>query len=318
MVLQRWPTSRLLSIAILTLVFLTAVGAGAYAIYQERYQQLDSKVLLLENQVASLSQVLLGSGVMSSEDISQLQEFASRPEIIAAQDEVLISVVSDAVPAVVSIVVSKDVPLLEIEYTNPFGDHFRDFDFRVPSYRQVGTEEQQVGAGTGFLIHSDGYILTNRHVVDDPEAEYTTLLSSGEQKTARVVYRDETYDLAILKIDGAAEQPLQFGDSSELRLGQTVTTIGNALGEYENSVSVGIISGLDRTIRAQDNNGRIITLENVIQTDVAINRGNSGGPLLDLSGKVIGINVAMDRFANNIAFAIPINAVKPILDDILP
>jgi serine protease Do len=102
-----------------------------------------------------------------------------------------------------------------------------------------------------------------------------------------------------------------------LKLGQTVAAIGNALGEYNNSVSVGIISGLDRTIQAQDDRGRVETLSGVIQTDAAINRGNSGGPLLDLSGNAVGVSVAMERGASNIAFAIPVNTIKPIISRVL-
>jgi len=144
------------------------------------------------------------------------------------------------------------------------------------------------------------------------------LLSSGVQKTAQVVHRDQTYDLALLKIDGGGYPALSLGDSSNLKLGQTVAAIGNALGEYNNTVSVGIISGLDRTIEALDDRGAVETLSGVIQTDAAINRGNSGGPLLDLSGKAIGVNVAVQGGANNIAFSIPINTVKSLINRVLP
>jgi serine protease Do len=220
---------------------------------------------------------------------------------------------------VVSIVVSKDVPLLEVEYVNPFGDdpYFQDVGFRVPTYRQVGTESRQIGAGTGFIVRSDGYIVTNRHVIDERNADYTVLLASGEQLPARVIYRDANYDLAVLKISAENLPTLTLGDSSTLRLGQTVVAIGNALGAYNNSVSVGIISGLERTIDAQDANGRVETLSGVIQTDAAINSGNSGGPLLDLEGRVVGMNVAVDQYANAIAFSIPINDIKPIIERVL-
>jgi S1-C subfamily serine protease len=143
-------------------------------------------------------------------------------------------------------------------------------------------------------------------------------LSSGEKKVARVVYRDPTTDIAILKVDGTGYTTIALGDSSDIKLGQTVAAIGNALGEYNNSVSVGIISGLDRTIKASDSAGNIETLTGVIQTDAAINKGNSGGPLLDLDGKAIGINTAVSQGANSIGFAIPITAVKTIVDRILP
>jgi len=312
---------RSLLLVILAIAAVSAVGAGGYYFYQKEHTLLISKVSSLESQVAALSQALQESSTVSEANKQQLQEISNRHDVISrSQDDLLTAAVAKAAPAVVSIVISKDVPLLEVHYENPFGNDpfFGDFGIRVPTYRQVGTQKQQVGAGTGFIIRSDGYILSNRHVVDDTEAEYTALLSSGEQKPARVIYRDDTYDLAILKIDGNNHPALSLGNSSLLQLGQTVTAIGNALGEYNNSVSVGIISGLNRTIQAQDDRGRVETLENVIQTDAAINRGNSGGPLLNLSGQVIGVNVAMDRYANDIAFAIPIDTVKPIINRILP
>ncbi len=270
---------------------------------------------------AALSDALKESTVVSEENKQRLAEIGNRRQVVArSQEDLLTSAVAASAPAVVSIVISKDVPLLEVQYVNPFGDDpfFRNFNFRVPTYRQVGTQKQKVGAGTGFIVRSDGYVLTNRHVVADAAAEYTALLSTGEQRIARVLYRDEGHDIAVLKIDGAGFPVLSLGDSSALRLGQSVAAIGNALGEYSNSVSVGIISGLGRTIEAQDERGRVVTLSGVIQTDAAINNGNSGGPLLDLAGEVIGVNVAMARGANSIAFAIPSAAVQPILVRVLP
>lgn len=313
-----------------SLVCIIIIGGAAYLVnetYKEkgallaRFSALEGQVESLKNSVETLSQALEESDSLSVANRQQLQELAKRRDVISrSQDDLLTAVVAKASPAVVSIVISKDVPLLEVQYVNPFGDDpfFGDFGIRVPTYRQVGTQKQQVGAGTGFIIRSDGYLITNRHVVFDTDAEYVALLSTGEQKIATVVYRDPTHDLAILKIDGKNYPSLSLADSSTLKLGQSVVAIGNALGEYNNSVSVGIISGLNRTIQAQDNAGMVETLENVIQTDAAINRGNSGGPLIDLSGNAVGVNVAMDRGANNIAFAIPINMVKPIINSVLP
>jgi serine protease Do len=306
----------------LGLISIIAVGSVAFGAYQfVENQQVISRLASLESQMAAIAAALQTSSAVSEESRQQLQEIANRGGVIArSQEDLLTSAVEKASPAVVSIVISRDVALLEVQYVNPFGDdpYFRDVGYRVPVFRQVGTRAQQVGAGTGFLIRSDGYILTNRHVVDDEQAEYTALLSSGEKKTAKVVYRDEHNDVAILKIDGSGYSAIQLGDSSALKLGQTVVAIGNALGEYNNSVSVGIISGLNRTIEAQDERGRVEVLENVMQTDAAINRGNSGGPLLDLSGNVVGVNVAVDRGGSNISFAIPIDIIKSIIDRVLP
>lgn len=232
----------------------------------------------------------------------------------------LTAVVAKSAPAVVSIVVSKDVPQLEVVYQNPFGSDpfFQDFDIRVPVYRQRGTTKKKVGAGTGFLISRDGYIVTNRHVVSDESAEYMVLLSTGGQKKARVVYVDPNLDVALLNIDGSGYPTVPLGDSSNVKLGGSVIAIGNALGEYNNSVSRGIISGLDRTVKAAGPDGAVEELNGVIQTDAAINPGNSGGPLLTLEGKVIGVNVATVLGSNNISFAIPINRVRDIVRHYVP
>lgn len=235
-----------------------------------------------------------------------------------SQDELLTSAVARVAPKVVSIVVSRDVPLLEVSYENPFGNDpfFKDFGVRIPVYRQKGVQKQKVGAGTGFFVTSDGHILTNRHVVADVSADYTALLSDGKQLPARVVYRDPVQDAAIVKVEGAGYGTVSLGDSGALRLGQTVAAIGNALGEYGNTVSVGIISGLDRTIEASDGSASQ-QLRGVIQTDAAINPGNSGGPLLDLAGQVVGVNVATVIGSSNISFAVPINTVKNIIKSAL-
>jgi serine protease Do len=264
---------------------------------------------------------LQDSSAISEENKKLIEEISSRSNAVFSnsQESVLTTTVAKTAPAVVSIVISKDVPLLEVEYIDPFGrNSSRDSGIKVPVFRRVGTQQQQVGAGTGFFIRADGYILTNKHVVDEAKAEYTVLLSTGEKKNAKVTYRDDNRDIAILKVEGEKYPVIPLGNSSDLKLGQTIAAIGNALGEYGNSVSVGIVSGLNRTIEAQDSRGNVETLSGVIQTDAAINRGNSGGPLLDLSGKAVGINVAMQQGANNIAFAIPTDNIKPIIDRVLP
>ncbi|MBI2475066.1 trypsin-like peptidase domain-containing protein [Candidatus Uhrbacteria bacterium] len=225
--------------------------------------------------------------------------------------------VSDVVerinPAVVSIVATKDVPVLEQYFEDPFSDMFggnSPFTFRIPKYRQNGTQEKEVGGGSGFFISSDGYIATNAHVVSDEQAQYTVFTNDETKYEAKVVAIDDVLDIALLKIDAKDVAFLEFGDSDKLRLGQAVIAIGNALGEFRNTVSTGVVSGLARSIVAGGNTGTAETLENVIQTDAAINPGNSGGPLLDLSGKVVGVNVAVASNSENIGFALPANAVK--------
>lgn len=231
----------------------------------------------------------------------------------ASQDELLTNAVSKVAPAVVSIVITKDVPQLEVVYINPFGNDpfFKDSGIRIPQYRQKGTTEQKVGAGTGFIVSGDGYIVTNRHVVEDQSARYTALLVNGTQKQAEVIYRDNALDVAILKIGGSGYSAVTLGNSDAMKLGQSVFAIGNALGEYGNTVSVGIISGLNRSLEVLGGS-MPETLRGVIQTDAAINPGNSGGPLVALNGEVIGVNVAKAS-AENIGFAIPINTLKSII-----
>jgi S1-C subfamily serine protease len=243
-----------------------------------------------------------------------------------SQEEAIIKVVKEVSPAVVNIIITKETPVYEQYYINPF-EQFKDFfgplpqEFLIPQLRQKGTQKKEIGGGTGLIISSDGLILTNRHVVADPAAEYTVFTNDGKEYSAKVVARDPGQDLAIIKIksdnilnkEGLLQSnffiPAKLGDSDNLQIGQTVIAIGNALGEFRNTVSVGVISGLGRTISASGG-GVVETLEDVIQTDAAINKGNSGGPLLNLKGEVIGLNTAIATDAQSIGFAIPINRAK--------
>lgn len=235
-----------------------------------------------------------------------------------SQEEAIIKVVKEASPSVVNIIITKDVPVFEEYFYNPF-EEFEEFfgptpfEFKIPGYRQKGTEKKEIGSGTGFIISEDGLILTNKHVVIDEEAQYTVFTPEGEKYQAKVLAKDPIRDIAILKITSTKKfKSLKLGDSETLQIGQTVIAIGNALGEFKNTVSVGVISGLGRTITASGG-GIIETIEDVIQTDAAINKGNSGGPLLNLKGEVIGINTATVLGAENIGFAIPINQAKKAL-----
>jgi len=237
-----------------------------------------------------------------------------------SQEEAVIKAVNEASRAVVSIIVTKDLPVFEQYYYSPFekfkeffGDQF--FEFQIPQYRQKGTEKKEIGGGTGFFVSSDGLLLTNAHVVSDKEAEYTVLTNDGKKYSAKVLARDTIRDLAVIKVEGQSFPVLKLGDSDKLQIGQTVIAIGNALGEFRNTVSVGVISGLSRTVTAGGGDTSE-TLENVIQTDAAINRGNSGGPLLNLKGEVIGINFAMAQAAENIGFAIPVNIAKKDVEQV--
>ncbi len=239
---------------------------------------------------------------------------ASAPAVTPAaplsQSDMTVAAIAKAAPAVVSIVITKQVPEYQVVYQDPFGNGM----FQVPTYQPTGrTTEQRLGAGTGFLVSSNGYIVTNKHVVFDDSATYTATLANGTQQLLRVVQKDAENDIAILKIEGSGYPFLTLGDSALLQQGQPIIAIGNALGQYSNSVSLGIVSGLNRTINASDSTGNVETLNGVIQTDAAINPGNSGGPLLDLQSRVVGINVAMVQGSSNISFAIPINAVRNLI-----
>lgn len=239
----------------------------------------------------------------------------------------VINSVEKANPAVVSIVVTKDVPIIERFFEeeaplDPFGggvfgdDLFSQFRLRVPQYRQNGTEKREVGGGSGFLVTADGMIVTNRHVVANDDVEYSVLTNDGTNYDATVIARDPVHDLAVIKIEGSDLPFLEMAETDGLRLGQTVIAIGNALAEFRNTVSVGVVSGLSRSIIAGSGNGQTEQLEEVIQTDAAINPGNSGGPLLNLDGKVVGVNVAVALESENIGFALPGQLVRGVLESV--
>lgn len=270
---------------------------------EARVAQLEKTVKALEGHIGTLTKEL--RALKSNQNA--LRE--------GSREELLPKVVDAASKAVVSVVVSKDVPQLERVFVNPFENdsRFQGLDIRVPVYRQKGVERQKVGAGTGFFVTPDGYVVTNKHVVADTAASYTVLLPDGTKKEAIVTYRDSTRDIAIIKIPAGNYPVITLANSNDLQLGQSVIAIGNALGEFGNTISVGIISGLKRTITAKDSDNTVEKLENVIQTDAAINPGNSGGPLLDFAGRAVGVNVATVIGSQSIGFALPINELRDIL-----
>lgn len=223
----------------------------------------------------------------------------------------VINAVKRANPAVVSIILTRNVPKYTLSYKQESGS-----SVKTPVYTESGTKAQKLGGGSGFIISSDGFIVTNKHVVQSSDVVYTVYLPNGTNYIATVLARDPVLDIAILKINGSNLPYLTLGDSDTLEVGQSVVAIGNALNELKNSVSVGVVSGLSRSVKAGDGNGFSEKLDKVIQTDAAINSGNSGGPLLDLSGKVIGINVAVIKSSENIGFALPINSVKSVISSV--
>lgn len=221
------------------------------------------------------------------------------------EESATISAVRRVSPSVVSIIISKEVSFNTTGELFPF-DEFFGFPFEERPTTPNG-EKREVGGGTGFIIGSDGLILTNRHVVDDPDAEYKVVLADGREFQGTVVGVDPIIDLGLIKIDIQGLPPVELGDSDSLQIGETVIAIGNTLSELPNTVTKGVVSGLARRIVAGDGAGRSEVIEEAIQTDAAINPGNSGGPLVNLSGHVIGLNVAVSRPAQGVGFAIPIN-----------
>ncbi len=213
--------------------------------------------------------------------------------------EATIRVIKKAMPSIVSILVYEDV---EMTYINSNG--------KETTIKQ----REKRGEGTGFVISPDGLILTNKHVVDAVYSRVPDLkvvFDDGTQFDANLIDRDPLHDLAVLKIGETNLPYLELADSDKAQVGETVIAIGNALGLYKNSATKGIISGLGRSLTAGDNAGNSESFDNLIQTDAEINLGNSGGPLLDLEGKVVGVNVAVDQSGSAIGFAIPANDVRP-------
>lgn len=278
--------------------------------------------LLLATFAVAIAGGVIGGGaiayIMDAQDASDTENTiiaGANADTISVQEESATSgVVEKTKTSVVSIVITKELEQNPFPANDPFFDQFFMPQQTVPNENeQQGNRESQkieVGEGSGFIITADGLIVTNRHVVSDEDAEYTVVFDDGTKYDAQVLARDTFNDLAILKIDAQNLTPLALGDSDSLSQGQTVIAIGNTLGQYRNTVTKGIVSGLARDLGG-DYSG-------LIQTDAAINQGNSGGPLLNLEGQVVGINTAVDRSAGgeNIGFAIPINEAKASIESV--
>jgi len=241
------------------------------------------------------------------------------------EDSAVIDSVEKVTSSVVSIVATKDIQIYERDpFSLFFNNDFFGFPGMVPQQpsAEPKTEKRTVGGGTGFIITSDGLVLTNKHVISDTQAEYTVITRDGKKYSAEVASTDPLNDVAVVRIkaeEGSEKLNLpvvEFGNSSDLKPGQRVIAIGNALAEYENTVTVGVVSATNRQITAGDGQGQSETLTGLIQTDAAINPGNSGGPLVNLLGQVVGINTAIEQGATNIGFAIAIDDVKPVVESI--
>lgn len=228
----------------------------------------------------------------STESITQ----NSQTRTVVTEENAVIDAVDKTSPSVIAIGITQRV-------INPFDP-----------YSLPGRKQSTIG--TGFVVSGNGLIITNRHVVSDTNTKYTVVTKDGRKLDVEKIYRDPVLDLALVKVSATDLKALELGDSSKLKVGQMTIAIGNALGRLDNTVTTGVVSGLGRTVNAGDPfSGFTEQLDNLIQTDAAINPGNSGGPLLNSAGQVIGLNVATTEGAQNIGFAIPINAVKSIIDE---
>lgn len=212
-------------------------------------------------------------------------------------------------------VASESVVTVSIKTQQRIIDPFSSFGPFGFNFGQESIQEIERDIGSGFVVDEEGLVVTNRHVVSDASATYKVIDKNDQEYEVVDIYRDPLNDLAILKIENANLPSLALGDSDSLRVGEGVIAIGTALGEFRHTVTTGVISGLGRGITAGNGFSEFESLENVIQTDAAINPGNSGGPLINMSGEVIGVNVAVSAAAENVGFALPINVVKASIEN---
>lgn len=232
---------------------------------------------------------------LSDSSLTLIDRTASSNVVTTDDEEIVAAVAAKVSPSVVSILTSSRA---------------------MSSY--YGTVESS-GAGTGIIVSQDGYVMTNSHVIESASSISVVAADGTTYDKVDVIGSDPLNDVAFLKIaDVSGLTPAELGDSSTTRIGQRVVAIGNALGQYQNTVTSGIISGTGRPVTASSGSGQSTeTLTDLLQTDAAINSGNSGGPLVNSAGQVIGINTAVAADADNIGFAIPINSTKGVLDGVL-
>jgi serine protease Do len=258
------------------------------------------KAVVLTIALASIFGLAAGFGGAKLASIDNGDQYSSRlstgtdgNKIVTEEEENLSSVVAKVSPSVVSIITQS-----------------QSSDF----YYGSATEE---GAGTGIIVSKDGYVMTNKHVIEGVSTVGIALSDGTTYSDVEVLGSDPLNDVAFLKIPNVNDLPAaELGDSTSIRVGQKVVAIGNSLGQYQNTVTSGIISGTGRPVDAQAGS-EVESLTDLIQTDAAINPGNSGGPLLNLQGQVIGINTAIAADAQGIGFSIPIGATKGILKGVL-
>jgi len=230
---------------------------------------------------------------------------------VVSEESIITKVVAESLASVVTIGINATITRADTIRINPFNK--TNLIEKIP-----GTSQKvEKNIASGFIIDKSGLIITNKHVVADTTLDYQVITSDDQKYKVEKIYRDPLNDLAILKISPSPShplKPLKLGNSRDLKLGQLVIAIGTPLGEFTNTVTTGIVSGLGRGITAGSPYQSFVEkLDNVIQTDAAINPGNSGGPLLDSKGQVIGINTAVSELGQNIAFAIPVDLIKTLI-----
>lgn len=256
-----------------------------------------------------LSQLFRGKPTTNAKNTQSTNIGQPVTQQVIVEESTITNVIEKSLPSVVTIGIKKTINSqgqIQIDPFDPFGG-FR----RIPGR----SENIERNIGSGFIITDQGLIITNKHVVSDQEATYQVLTNDKKKFDVQKIYRDPLNDLAILKVDASNLPALPLGDSEKLKLGQTAIAIGTPLGEFTNTVTTGIVSGLGRGITAgSPYEGFVEKLDNVIQTDAAISPGNSGGPLLNSAGQVIGVNTAVSAEGQNIGFAIPVNIVKDLIN----
>ncbi|MBI4089522.1 MAG: trypsin-like peptidase domain-containing protein [Candidatus Levybacteria bacterium] len=259
--------------------------------------------------------ILLGVWNWVSTTFPDFSKFVQKPGIISEPSKKVEVVTEESVTVNAVKKVSSSVVTVSQE-VSPTQKSFNFGPFSIFDIPTQPSEPQ--GIGSGFIVSTDGLIITNKHVVSDTQAKYRIVTSDDKEFAVERIYRDPLNDVAILKITPppGGLKAVELGDSSNLQVGQFVIAIGTALGEFKSTVTTGVISGLGRGITAgSEFQGFVEKLDNVIQTDAAINPGNSGGPLLNSKAQVIGVNTAVASQGQNIGFALPINIIKDSLEN---
>lgn len=262
------------------------------------------KLLIVAVAALMISVIFVGGCQRVNDSSPDKQEtFSAGQTFPGVGADTIADVVSQTSPAVVKIATRVNTGLTDNPlYNDPF---FRQF-FDLPL-----SQREQEGLGSGFIMSSDGYILTNEHVVNGASEIFVTITGFDQELPAQVVGVDYDLDLALIKVEAGKELPfLSLGDSEQVRVGNWVIAIGNPYG-LDHTVTAGVISAKGRPVQVDDRQ-----YENLLQTDASINPGNSGGPLLNLQGEVIGINTAINAEAQGIGFAIPTSTVKRVLEDL--